>query len=325
MMFMSVGGPTAAQLRPFVAVADDAAVVDCHNAANPDEPMSETEFRYRDAYLPEGRWSGRWVVESDNCILAYCQARHQVGDHHPDTYRIDIQVRPDRRGQGIGTVLYRHLDNILRERSARILHGWARADHNASIRFLEARGHRETRQARESRCVVVSFRPDTMVDPRPQLAAEGIRITTIGAYAAQCQDAMARWHAVSETVGADAPSNGPYVPVPFTTWIQRLHHPGYRPDAQFLAVCDDVPIGVASLWHRSADRDLDTGVTGVVRKYRRRGIATALKLTAFEYARRIGATAIRTDNAADNVGMLEINRRMGFMEMPAWVQYTRQA
>jgi len=246
-----------------------------------------------------------------------------VGDHQPDTYRIDIQVRPEQRRQGIGTALYRHLDQLLLEREAQILHCWTREDRTDGVRFLRARGHVATREARESRCDVNTFRSDHLKDTRPQLAAAGVRFMTIGAYADECSDALQRWHAVSEEVGADAPGNGPYVPVPYPTWIQRLNHPGYRPDAQFLAIVDNFPIGVASLWHRSADSSLDTGVTGVVREHRRRGIATGLKLAAFEYAHRIGATSIRTDNAADNAGMLEINRRLGFVAMPAWVQYTR--
>jgi len=315
--------PGKGRLRAFDPETDYPAVVACHNRANPDEPLSAAEFRYRDNYLPAGRWSGRWVWDDDNEIVAYCQARHQVGDHQPATYRLEIQVCPGRGDLGIAETLYRHLETVVVGLGARILHCWAREDNVERIQFLSRRGHVATRESRESRCDLGSFRSDKIPDLRPALEQSGVWISTISAYAAGCPDALSRWHAVSEQVGADAPSNGPYVPVPFETWIQRLQHPGYRPDAQFLAIYNDFPIGVASLWHRSADSDLDAGVTGVVREHRRRGIATALKLAAFEYARKIGAPGIRTDNAADNAGMLAINGKMGFMPMPAWVQYTR--
>jgi GNAT superfamily N-acetyltransferase len=53
--------------------------------------------------------------------------------------------------------------------------------------------------------------------------------------------------------------------------------------------------------------------------HRRRGIALALKLAAIDYARRVGAPIIRTDNDSTNTGMLAINSRLGFVRQPGWI------
>lgn len=61
-------------------------------------------------------------------------------------------------------------------------------------------------------------------------------------------------------------------------------------------------------------------MTGVIRDYRKRGIATALKVRALTYAKERGAPAVRTWNEVNNDGMLGINFRLGFVRQPAWIE-----
>jgi hypothetical protein len=57
-----------------------------------------------------------------------------------------------------------------------------------------------------------------------------------------------------------------------------------------------------------------------VRPYRRRRIATALKLRTIDYAQRRGARTIETSNEEHNP-MYQLNLRLGFRPRPAWVSY----
>jgi GNAT superfamily N-acetyltransferase len=54
-----------------------------------------------------------------------------------------------------------------------------------------------------------------------------------------------------------------------------------------------------------------TRFTGVVQTHRRRGIATALKVSSLEAAKRLGVKSVKTGNAETNP-MLQINIRLGF-------------
>ncbi|MEA3408886.1 MAG: hypothetical protein U9Q95_00905, partial [Candidatus Eisenbacteria bacterium] len=65
-----------------------------------------------------------------------------------------------------------------------------------------------------------------------------------------------------------------------------------------------------------------TGLTGVVRSHRRKGIATALKVHGFSRAKEHGARWIETDNEEKNP-MFELNLRLGFKPTPAWTEYRR--
>ena len=77
------------------------------------------------------------------------------------------------------------------------------------------------------------------------------------------------------------------------------------------------------LVHEARPHLLYTGLTGVRRSHRRKGIALALKLRAVDYARRHGIEEVRTWNASTNEGMLGINIRLGFQRQPAWIDFVK--
>lgn len=52
--------------------------------------------------------------------------------------------------------------------------------------------------------------------------------------------------------------------------------------------------------------------TGVLREHRGKGIATALKARALEWAKSVGGTKVRTENNSDNPAMRAVNDRLGF-------------
>ncbi len=61
----------------------------------------------------------------------------------------------------------------------------------------------------------------------------------------------------------------------------------------------------------------------MLRPYRRRGIATALKLRTIDYAQQHGARSITTGNEENNP-MYQINLALGFQPKPAWISYRKQ-
>ena len=95
-------------------------------------------------------------------------------------------------------------------------------------------------------------------------------------------------------------------------------------DAWFVALDRGKYVGMTELWSNQADPELfDIGVTGVLRSHRRRGIATALKRRAIEFAQKRGIRELRTWNASDNGGILAVNRRLRFVRRPAQIAYVK--
>ena len=89
----------------------------------------------------------------------------------------------------------------------------------------------------------------------------------------------------------------------------------------FFALDGDQFVGLSYLRVRSENpQELETGITGVLRDYRRRGIATALKVKAAAFAQQCGADRIMTMNEEKNP-MYELNVQLGFKPLPRWITY----
>ena len=66
-----------------------------------------------------------------------------------------------------------------------------------------------------------------------------------------------------------------------------------------------------------------TGGLGVIREFRRQGIATALKIKAIEILLKKGITELRTDNEENNP-MYKINVALGFKPVPFSLEYIKK-
>ena len=80
---------------------------------------------------------------------------------------------------------------------------------------------------------------------------------------------------------------------------------------------------MSSLFKSKADDVIETGLTGVLREYRRKGIALAMKVRGIRWCAERGHATIRTANEAGNVGMLSINEVLGFVRQPSWSVFVK--
>jgi len=101
----------------------------------------------------------------------------------------------------------------------------------------------------------------------------------------------------------------------------RFDSPNYDAKAHFIAIDGEKFVGLTGFWTSPVEKHkLYTGLTGVLRSHRRKGIATALKVSGVRYARDYGATVVETDNEENNP-MFALNLQLGFEERPAWLDF----
>lgn len=208
------------------------------------------------------------------------------------------RVLPGRRRRGVGTAILRRLEEHA------IAHGFTEAGSNTdepgAIAFAERFGlHEVDRQVEQVRTI----RAD---EPWPTLP-DGITVVVIA-------DRPELWPQAYDQFARDAISDmATYRPIVVTReqwerdWLDW-------PEAMFLAIDGDALVGCAGL-ERDDDQPhrVEHAFTAVARRWRRRGLAAALKRTTLAAAARHGITEVYTWTQHDNADMRALNERLGYV------------
>ena len=312
-------------IRPFnYSDTDYQAICDVSNAVWPDRPSVPQGTKEHDKRRDPKYHFQRLVVEKDEGIVASAIYGESDWTHVPGKFFVRMQVHPDHQRQGIGTTLYDRIMSDLAERSPTIFESHAREDRPQGMNFLEKRGYNRTLKEQMSELAVADFDPEPFAWTAGLTEKTGVEIRTVAELvAAGVEWEREMWELEYELL-QDVPTDDPVTKQPFERWVDWHTHPSFVPEAYFIAIRDGRFVGVTSLWQSVAEKDkLHTELTGVVRSLRRKGIATALKVRAIDFARDRGARVVRTDNEENNP-MYDLNVRLGFKPIPAWWTYRKE-
>ncbi|MBC8102618.1 MAG: GNAT family N-acetyltransferase [Cytophagales bacterium] len=315
-------------IRAFEEDQDDdyAAAVAIRNVVTPDHPSTVQEMKDGDRRRDPKCHYGRWLAEKEGVAVGYGGYGQSAWAYHPQRFGINIAVLPDQEGRGIGGALHRHLLSALEQFRPTELHTSIREDWERGLRFVQDRGFSEEMREWESRLEVSTFDPSPWAEAREKPARHGILLHSYAELAAD-PERDRKLHALIVQTFADVPSTIPLTPPSLALYeLQVLQHPNFLPDGLMIAVDEKsgAYVGSSEVTRRQTDRDLDTGLTGVLPDYRRKGIALALKLRVIDYAKSLGTPVIRTENATTNRAMLAINEAFGFEKQPVWIQFAHR-
>ncbi|GAB4458798.1 MAG: GNAT family N-acetyltransferase [Armatimonadaceae bacterium] len=314
----------AVQIRPFTP-DDYSAVVAIHNLQYPDYTDTVEQWRFRDERRDEKvKWSRFVATDDQNQIVGMATYNQSVDMYHPRKFSVDVFVHPEFVGQGIGKALYEKLLEALIPFDPILVRANAREDYTRSVRFLTDRGFTEEMREWESRLNPQAWDPAAWQDVRKKVLAQGIVVKSV----AELQETDPEWRQklfeMDWSVTLDMPAPDTLTKPTFEHFVKHvLENPDFLPEAWYIALDGENYVGESALWRSSTDNSLYVGATGVLREYRRRGIATALKIYALEYARAAGCPLMKTWNAQINRAMLSINEALGFEKQPAWISYVK--
>lgn len=313
---------TAVTIRLF-GTRDYEAVVAVHNAVFPDRPGTVEEWRYDDEHLDARCANERYVAEEQTGeVLGFAGLWQNPWAFSPRTFEAEIRVHPGARRRGIGRRLWERLAAALRARDALRVKTQVWEAMPAGAAFAARLGFREVLRAWESRLDVAGFAAAAFQPALARSRAAGVEFTTLAAQRAHHPERLRELRAAEMEIAEDVPrpAGEPYTPLPFEQWMERVvEAPWALPDAYFIALVDGEYAGISGLFRPQVGDWLNQGLTGVRRRYRGRGIATALKVLTVAYARDHGVREIRTWNETHNQRMLAINTKLGFVRQPAWI------
>lgn len=304
----------SANLRPARPESDIPRIVELINAVEHD-PVTDTQVQQWFEHLTPGRITHRMVATNpQDVVTGYSVIVHETWAP-PGQFYVWVVVDPSQRGQGMGAALYAEAEAFLRAQGAASLKSEVRDDCAESLEFAKRRGFSIDRHLFESILDLAAFDDTPYQALQPTLEAAGIRFLSLADFH-DSPEARLKLYELNRVTGLDIPgSEDTFMPFSdFEQWICGADW--YRPEGQLIAVDGETWVGLSAVRLLPDTQGAYNLMTGVIRPYRGRQIACALKLNAIRYARTHQAVHVRTHNDSLNAPMLAINRKLGYQPQP---------
>lgn len=241
-----------------------------------------------------------------------------------ETASLSLVVHPDRQRQGIGCRLWEHLCQNVSACGTVAFEPWVRQENESGVAWLEKNGFVQIKLDGPVSLILAGADLDAFQSVLSHVTEQGITITTLAEEKIQNPSCLPKLHMLYTTVEADVPGNDPDAMRPLEEFVKEW---GESDALLFLAKDGEQYVGLSTAAPRGADPHFEERndifqqyLTGVMREYRQRGIATALKLQVIAHAQREGYRTLWTNSG--NPAMRALNWKLGFRTGP-WLVYRK--
>lgn len=314
-----------ARLRPF-GEGDWASVAAVAPAAAlGDAAGGELWLRQRREFNESRYFRRHYVAEHEETgqFLGYGSVEQTV---YLPRYRLILVVGPEWLRRGVGDLLLERLTDDLREAGA-VTVTFRDYESTSEIQaFLKERGFKETTRLLDLRLTVENANVSAFSSTIERVKARGISISTLREERERDPRYVEKLYELTSALMLDDPARPPFTPPSYNEREARLwlELPYVLPDAYFIARDGEAYVGVSDLnLLEAVPGGVSHGFTGVRAEYRRRCIATVLKLRAVEYAARHGFKVIRTFNQPAHAPLLSLHEKLGFRHLFSHVTLER--
>ena len=234
------------------------------------------------------------------------------GWHSPEgVARGSVAVAPAFRRTGVGSALLDALSAWARDLGYVDLTGPVKETDDVSLAWTRRRGFVEV-----GRNSILALDLTRAVKPTVR-APDGIEVVAW----AERPDATAGIYAVAREAYPDVPGEEDAEIAPFEEWLAMdMQGAGDRPEATFVALAGDEVVAYAKLSLSLARPTVAMhDMTGVLRAWRGRGIARALKAAEIAWAMENDYERLETQNEERNEPIRRLNERYGYVVEPGSV------
>jgi hypothetical protein len=278
----------------------------------PGYPQSPAEILAYEGHALEGAHEEHWTNDEGTVAIALFA---------PDETRPPLRIEGEVHTSDDAN--YPHAVQFAEERTlavgTRDLSIWTRSDKSLRRMTLESRGYTLIQTAPSSKLDIEAFDESRF---EAKITSCRYPVLTIAELAVRGFDWMPALYEATDEMARDVPDPHDYVQIPYEQYAERLKNPMvYDHRLMFVAMDGEQIIGYTRVTPYQLDPTLvATGLSGVLRAYRRQGVVTALKVRAILALRDLGFKWLRTENDVTNP-MYPLNLDLGFAWEWDWLQF----
>ena len=219
---------------------------------------------------------------------------------------------------------FKNLEKILNDRDGKKFNVYGYESCEDGIRFLENRGYEIVLREPGSKLAIPEFNFGKFKKAEERVKEEGIRILSVAQLEEIDEDWQRNLYELYREIIKDVPNNDELTERSFEQFKKlKYEAPGFEPKACFVALDNKKYVGLSTLSkQQSKPKEFFNDLTGVLKDYRRKSIAVALKVAGIRYIHSINGISIETDNEENNP-MYNINILLGYKPLPAWLTYEK--
>lgn len=305
---------------------DYGASVSIHNANAKHNPITVEQEKQADAQRNPDYFFQRIVIELDGDIIGMSECGETHWLDEPDQYFWHYNFLPEYINQGHDETVYADLMERLQVKNPRKLLAGILDDRVYQMQFIESLdGYTLVQTELTSTLNVTQFDITKFNELMQKMQKRNIKFYSVSELQEQDADWLKKLWDLDWMLVQDVPRSAPAKRRPLEEFEKMIRaDESYYPDANFVAVRDsDDYIGLTGLSFNVVNPTLAyTHLTGVIRDYRRQGVATAIKAHAIQRAKERGVRQIHTLNNEINP-MFNLNLQLGFQRGPAWRYYVK--
>ncbi len=304
------------EIRLFEAF-DYEAVAELVKVVYPELQMTPEDWRNEDKTFEGNHFIRRRYVainSSTGKFIGFGVISHTTLSFHPQKFRMQILVHPNFRRQGVGSTLYEKLMADLKDLNPISVHSNVREEQKGAIAFLHKRGFKEVQRYWELWLDLNEVDLTKFSAILEEVRRQGVTIVTLSEEWQSNRNCLRKLYELQRAIGEENPVFSHFASATFEEFVKWMERTTLLPDAFFIAKKGDKYIGISNLalMRMGEPNRLYQEQTGVLAKYRRRKIATALKIATIEYAQENGFRYIVTHNTSESKNMLALNEKLGF-------------
>ncbi|MFI5385886.1 MAG: GNAT family N-acetyltransferase [Fimbriimonadales bacterium] len=289
-----------------------------------DVPWSVEEVREEERLRKPNTVSKREFLVLDEQRIGVAVCMEQTFNESVGGYYLGLSLLPAFRDVGLEGQIIEHLLDVARENGGLTASAYVREDRKGRTEAFRSMGFECIMRDPITQIDLDQFDAALFEPSIRSVEEQGISLRSIAELVDEDVDWLQSAHELSYELLKDVPLPDPPRKESLDEFRGWVTSPAYWfPEGWIVAFDGPRWVGLTDLHPVPARPDTArTGLTGVVRSHRRRGIATSLKVTALARAKKAGIKFVQTGNEENNP-MLQLNLRLGFREVYAMLTYRR--